>query len=292
LTLVLIVAGLAACGSDTGPETRPARVEIQPPHPSVGVDQSLQMSATAFDDADQPLPDHVARWAVDDVARATVSTSGLVTGVSTGSTTISATIDGVIGSTDLTVTEPTPSLSFVTLEPSELRVAPGRAGRLLAVLHDFDGNPFSGPPVSWSSDDPAVASVDGDGIVSANTRGTTTVTASAQGLTASATVTVDPLFAVVSLEATPATVSVAVADTVRLEAIAKDAQGDALAGRVVSWSVVTPGVATVSADGLITGVSQGETVVRATADGFTADAPVRVLPPLIGSQQTAVVPSE
>ena len=279
--LSILSAMLWACGSDTEPDLGVARVALQPEHPSVGVDQTVQMSATAFDASDQPIPNTVASWRVADVSRATVSTSGLVTGVAVGSTTVSATIGGVSGSTDLTVTASTPSLATLGVTPDVVRLAPGSEGRLGATARSFDGEPVSAA-VSWTSADPAVASVDAQGVVTAHALGETTVTASVEGLTSTATVSVDPLFAVVSLEVTPATASVTVGDTVRFQAVARNARGDQLPGQLVSWSIAGPGAATVSQDGLASGTATGETIVRATVAGRSADARLTVLPPLIG----------
>ena len=283
LGLSIVIAMLWACGSDTEPDLGVARVALQPEHPSVGVGQTVQMSATAFDAADQPIPNTVARWQVGDASRATVSTSGLVTGVAVGSTTVSATIGGVSGSTDVTVTEATPSLATLGLAPEALKLAPGRAGRLVATARNFNGDLVS-VAVTWTAGDPAVASVDGQGVVTAHTQGSTTVTASAQGLTASATVSVDPLFTVASLEITPTSATVTVDDTVRFQAVARDARGDELPGQLVAWSVAGQSVATVSQDGLASGTAAGETAIRATVEGLSADARLTVLPPLIGSR--------
>ena len=274
---------LSACGGDTGAAGGVARVAVQPEHPSVGVGQTLELTATAYDEADNPLPDMVARWQVADTRVATISTTGVVTGVSVGSTIVSATIDAVSASTDLTVTAPTPPLASVTVEPAELMVAPGRSGRLVATLRDFSGNPITGPTVSWISDAPAVASVDAGGVVTGHGQGTATVTATVQGLSSSATATINPLFAIVSLEVTPLSSSVTVGDTVTLDVIARDALGDALPGRLVEWSTLSPQIASVSGSGVVTGVASGEAIIRAAADGLVAEATVRVLPPLIGS---------
>ena len=65
------------------------------------------------------------------------------------------------------------------------------------------GTPFTGPTVTWSSAEPAVAAVDARGVVTAVAQGTTTVTATAEGLSATATVSVDPIFEIVSLDDQP-----------------------------------------------------------------------------------------
>ncbi len=104
------------------------------------------------------------------------------------------------------------TVASVTLEPSLATVAPGGTVRLEGVLRDSAGqyldayNPAA-PALSWSSDDPAVAVaapsglVEGflSGVVSGQASGTVTITATSEGRSATAKVTVARLtFASVS----------------------------------------------------------------------------------------------
>src|SRR5438876_8579252 len=61
----------------------------------------------------------------------------------------------------------------------------------------------------------------------------------------------------------PASASVAVGQTVQLSATPKDASGNALAGRVVTWASTAPAVATVNGSGLVTGVAAGAATITA-----------------------------
>ena len=56
----------------------------------------------------------------------------------------------------------------------------------------------------------------------------------------------------------------------------KDASGNVLAGRPVTWSTASQAVATVSAAGVVTGVAAGTTTVRATSGTAFDEAIVRV----------------
>lgn len=80
-----------------------------------------------------------------------------------------------------------------------------------------------------------------------------------------ATVTVDPLAP-----------TVAVGDSVQLSATTKDAQGNTLTGRTVTWSSNTPNVATVSSDGKVQAVAPGTATIIATSETKTGQATVTV----------------
>src|SRR4029453_1580529 len=73
-----------------------------------------------------------------------------------------------------------------------------------------------------------------------------------------------PAVAQVTVEA-PAT-SIAVGDSVQLQAVARDADGNALADRTVEWASANTAVATVSASGMVIGLSAGEAPISATVD--------------------------
>ena len=75
----------------------------------------------------------------------------------------------------------------------------------------------------------------------------------------SPTITRVPFVPVASVSVAPATASIAVAATRQLTASALPVT----AGQNVTWSSATPGVATVSAGGLVTGVSAGTAVITA-----------------------------
>lgn len=64
--------------------------------------------------------------------------------------------------------------------------------------------------------------------------------------------------------------------TVQLSAVALDAQGRAVANRVPLWSSLFPSVATVSANGLVRGVAEGDMSVAVFIDGRSDTVAVRV----------------
>jgi uncharacterized protein YjdB len=81
---------------------------------------------------------------------------------------------------------------------------------------------------------------------------------------------------VVSVDVTPASASVPVGGTEQLTATPKDAAGQPLTGRTVTWATDAPAVATVSAAGLVTGVGAGSATITATSEGKSGTASVTV----------------
>jgi len=77
---------------------------VSPPTATVEVGATTQLSATATDANGNVLDDRSISWFSSSPAVATVSSSGVVTGVSPGLVTVTATSEGVSGSASITVT--------------------------------------------------------------------------------------------------------------------------------------------------------------------------------------------
>jgi uncharacterized protein YjdB len=88
-----------------------ATVSVAPTSGSVEVGQTLQLTATARDAGGNVITGRPTTWTVSDASVATVSGSGLVTGVAAGSATVTATVEGKSGTSAITVvpvTQPGP----------------------------------------------------------------------------------------------------------------------------------------------------------------------------------------
>ena len=144
---------------------------------------TLQLSADVLPaDAD----DKSVTWASDDDAIATVSPTGLVTGVAPGTATITATSVAaslVSGTLQVTVT-PAP------LELSGVQFGVGDSTLKVGATLDSDAGllplGYVGQGITYSSSDDAVATVTSAGLIQARSVGTATITAAA---TEDATVT-------------------------------------------------------------------------------------------------------
>jgi len=81
-----------------------ASVVVTPASPTVQVGQTVQLGATTNDSTGSALTGRTVTWATSNAAVATVSGSGLVTGVATGAATITATSECKSGTATVTVT--------------------------------------------------------------------------------------------------------------------------------------------------------------------------------------------
>jgi hypothetical protein len=137
---------------------------------------------------------------------------------------------------------------------------------------------LTGRTVTWSSSNTGVATVNASGNVTAVAAGTASVRATSEGQTGSATITVTapPPAPVATVTVSPATASVPVGQTVQLSAVTRDAGGNVLTGRVVTWSSSNTALATVSGSGLVTGVAAGQATITATSESRTGQSVVTV----------------
>ena len=253
-----------------------ASVAVSPPTATVSIGLTVQLTATPKDANGNPLSGRVVTWSSDNTAVATVSGSGLVTGVAAGTAAITATSEGQSGTASITVSgQPVAS---VTVSPSPASVQQGATVQLTATPKDANGNPLSGRVVTWSSNNTAVATVNGSGLVRGVTAGSATITATSEGQSGTSAVTVTPV-PVASVTVTPSPASVTVGLTVQLTATPKDANGNPLSGRVVTWSSNNTAVATVNGSGLVTGVAAGSATITATSEGKSGTSAVTVTTP-------------
>jgi len=165
-------------------------VTVSPPTATVALGQTVQLTATLRDASGNVLTGRTVTWSSSNLAVATVSASGLVTaGAVASQATITATSEGQSGTATVTVVSNAPVAS-VTVTPATASVAVGQTVRLTATLRDANGNVLSGRTVLWTSDNAVVATVDGTGLVSGVSAGPAVITATSEGKSGSASVTV------------------------------------------------------------------------------------------------------
>ncbi|MGQ0646437.1 MAG: clostripain-related cysteine peptidase [Gemmatimonadaceae bacterium] len=269
--LVALVTGACGGGDSSGPPTVSV-VEVSPATGTVEVGFTIQLAAAAKSASGTVLTRPIT-WTSTNPAAATVSQTGLVTGVSPATVNVTATADGRTGTSQIVVILPAVVTVAVTLPVTELLA--GLTAQATATLRDARGAPLTGRVIVWSSSNNAVATVNSTGLVTAVGAGDVAITATSEGRNGSVNLRVLPP-PVASVSVTLGNASLRVGESTQAQAVLKDAAGNTLSGRVVSWSSSAPTVATVSPTGQVTGVSNGLAVITAASESKTGTATVAV----------------
>jgi hypothetical protein len=174
-----------------------------------------------------------------------------------------------------------PAVATVIVTPGSLGLTVGQTAQLTATPRDAAGNALSGRAITWASAAPDLAAVDSTGLVTAAAVGTTTVTATSEGQSGTAPVAVSPV-PVATVSVTPPSLDLIVGETGQLTATPRDAAGNPLSDRVVTWASDPVAVAAVNGSGLVTAMAAGTATVTATSEGHGGMATVKVNEQLTG----------
>lgn len=186
---------------------------------------------------------------------------------------------GLIGSCGGGV-EPT-EITEIVITPAAPQVAEGETVTLSAQPKTASGANASAT-VTWSTSNPAVATVDAGGKVSGVGVGTATITAAITSPAVSQQVTVTVTTAgVASVEIVSGGVALQPAAFATLQVRILDKLGRVV-NRPVTWGPGNGAIVAVDALGKVTGVSAGETAVTATSEGVSASVVAVVAVPLGG----------
>src|SRR5204863_201259 len=126
-------------------------------------------------------------------------------------------------------------VASLAISPATATIRVGQTLQLTATPKDSAGGTLTGRMVTWTSGNPSVATISGRGLVAGVTAGSATITATSEGKssTAALTVTSVRVASVASVAVAPATASLTVGQTVQLTATPKDSAGGTLTGRTV-----------------------------------------------------------
>jgi uncharacterized membrane protein len=157
-----------------------ATVDVTPATVSFAAGETAQLSVVVMDQNSIVLVGRTVVWSTSNAAKATVSSTGLVTAVAAGSATITATCEGKTDTCAVTVNASPAAVSTVTVTPNPWKVIPAGTVQLTAVPRDAGGTILTGRVISWSSDTPGVVTVSGTGLVTFVSAGTAIITATCE----------------------------------------------------------------------------------------------------------------
>ena len=212
--------------------------------------------------------DKTVTWTSSDPAVATVD-GGKIEAVKEGVATITAKAGDKTATCKVTVEKKIIAVESVELDKTEVEMTEGDFVTLTATVKPDDATDKS---VTWTSSDPAVATVDG-GKIEAVKEGTATITAKSGEKTATCQVTVKKkVIAVESVELDKTEVKLTEGDTVTLTVTVNP---DDATDKTVTWTSSDPAVATVDG-GKIEAVKEGVATITAKAGDKTATCKVTV----------------
>jgi uncharacterized protein YjdB len=289
MALATVLLAAAVCGSCekplnlTGTGTSPSLLTVAPKAATLRINQTLDLTAVDLTTSGDTAAVAVT-WSVTSGSMIDTSTSGgkhkgrYKAGADTGKVKVIAT-GHPGGQSDTAVVTVTPvPVWAVVVAPGSATVLVGQTAQLTATTLDSAGDTLTGRAVSWASNTPGVATVSSTGLVRGVAAGAAMVTATVEGKSASATITVT-FVPVASVGVSPSSASLVVGQTAQLTATTKDSAGHTLTGRAVSWTSDATAVATVNANGLVTGVTAGAATITATSEGKSGTAAITVTTP-------------
>ncbi len=274
-----------ACGGGSPPDpvvgSDLSRIEVTPELPFLAQGTTLSLIATGVDSDNHARPlTNEAVWESSDDSIASISSSGVVSGLAAGQVTLQASLDGIVGSTILTVTNA--SLTSLEISPGSLQLAANTRMEVDLIGHYSDGSTQNLEiQASWAITDTAIASLS-DPLVTGSLQvtglavGSTQLTANLGGSNAQIDITVSAA-SLTQIILSPDTPNLPLGTQLNLSAtgLYSDGSNQNLSNQV-SWSHADSGILTIDASGFVQPQATGSSVVSASLDGITANTLVTI----------------
>lgn len=176
---------------------------------------------------------------------------------------------------------PQDAVDTVTVAPDARTLAAGDTATLAASPRSATGHVLAGRAVTWASSDTTIVAVSSAGRVVAGRAGSAIASATSEGKTGRATITVVP-GPLARLVLDPESATLAPGERRNVTALGSDVAGNVLRLGAVVWTTDDAAVATVTtvgAVGVVTAGAPGRAVITATTGGRSARATIAVTPP-------------
>jgi uncharacterized protein YjdB len=272
----VVFAASATTGASEDVSVSSIRLNLEPA--TIAGGQHSTANVKLLDKSADVVSGETIAFTSSDPDVATIGADGVVTGFSAGTATITASSDGVTSTASITVTARVTNVSDVAridiLVPSTT-MAVGDTAFATARAYDASGAQVS-VPIAWRSTNGTVLKV-GLAAGSASIRAQAILNgvlgvSSTLGLTVQSQSTA--AVATVSVSVSPSTI--AVGQKGQASAVVKDAAGNVLTGRTITYSSSNTAVATVSTSGVVTALSAGTATISGVSGGKTGTAAVTV----------------
>jgi uncharacterized protein YjdB len=251
-------------------------IAVTPVNPSIAKGSKQQFTATGtYSDGSTQDLSSTATWSSSNASVATISGTGLATGVGAGTSTIQAASGSVSSSTSLTVTGAVPTSIAVT--PANPSIATGATQQFTATGSYSDGSTQNlTNSVTWSSSNTSVAMISSAGLASGVGTGSSTIQAASGSVTGSTTLNVTGAV-LTSIAVTPANPSITKGATQQFTATGTYSDGSSQnLTNSVTWRSLNTSVATVSSTGLASTAGSGSSTIQAASGSVTGSTTLTV----------------
>lgn len=211
------------------------------------------------------------KWSINNKQCATVDEEGLITAIKEGEAVITGKADEIEAEFKLRVEKKAIPVSAISFGFTSHKIEIGKEMTFSVVITPSDA---TNKKVEWSSSNEDIAIVNSVGHLQALAIGKTTITAKCSNK--SCTCEIEVLAKTIHVE------ELIIVNTDMHMGIGDSDQAQATVSpqnatnKTITWTSSNPDVASISTDGLINGISEGESIITATADEKTANFTVYV----------------
>ena len=255
-----------------------ASMVVTPANSSIAMGLTQQFTAigTYTDSSTKNLTSSVT-WATTASSiepTATINSAGLATALSAAVpvVTISAISGNIQASATLAVTPA--ALVSIAVTPASPSIPEGTTQQFSAIGTYTDNTTRNlTNTVTWSSSTAAVASIGANGLAQSLENGATTIRAVSGSVTSNPVNLIVTLPALVSIAVSPGSAAIAKGTTQQFTAIGTYTDNSTQnITNTVTWSTLTPAVATIGATGLAQSLGTGSTTIQAALGNVTGNA--------------------
>jgi len=252
---------------------------------ALGTQQAFTATGSFTDGTTQDLTS-TATWSSDTTSAATINSAGLASSVGLGTANITATLSGIRGSGQLTVTAA--ALVSIAIAPPEVTTPLGTTQAFTALGTYTDGTTQDVTQAGhWSSSTAGVATVSNtpgtQGLASTLGTGVSTIGIGVGGVSGTATLTVSPA-ALLTITLSPQTPNIPLGTAQQFTATGTYTDGSSQdVSGTVQWASSSATVAIISTSGVATSAGTGTTTISATQGTVTAATTLTVGAPAIVS---------
>jgi hypothetical protein len=268
---------------------RPSRIVVTPPSATVATNSTLQFSAQAYDDLNNPMSIPIT-WTVEPNGLGSFDEKGLFkAGTIAGTGTVKASSAGVYGTASISVMAGG-AIETVTISPANLTMNVGDTQLFKATAKDKYGIEIGGTSFTWSVNPPDMGTISSSGLFIASKQGMCVIIAQAGDKSGTAIVNIAQI---TRIDIDPRSLTIEPGKTKQFTATAYNSNNQMVTGVTFTWTVNPSSIGMITQTGMFTciGMAGQSGIVTASAGGLSATAQVTIgTPDNLGPTITLVAP--